>query len=75
LLCGSRYQAFGLTDTIAYKAVHQKGNIFQPRAQRWYPEDRSGYQWIAGPSLMSECAGAQDRADHTAGVTFRIRLL
>jgi len=30
---------------------------------------------FAGPSLMSKCAGAQDRADHTAGVTFRIRLL
>src|SRR6266478_1624788 len=37
LLCGSCYQAFGLTDTIA-KVVHQKGNIFQPRAQRWYPD-------------------------------------
>jgi len=32
LLCGSRYQAFDLTNTIADKVVHQKGNIFQPRA-------------------------------------------
>src|SRR6266436_1994028 len=49
------YQAFGLTDTIAYKVVHQKGNIFQPRAQRWYP-DRKHIQAIV--QVVPKCPPA-----------------